>query len=485
MLIMLTGGQSQPDADRGSGSRAPWRRCSRWAWRCSSSAAATILVVDRERRLLIVAAVAHRRFRDPVLARRAALRRLGSALMPKRCPPPACGSLAVDPKGLASRAGLPSGRPAPPKVNGQELRDLRRLPRAGRRGGARDRRRPGGRPCSVVLERKWGRDLGLECEPPRARRDLDLRQQVRVLLHPPAATGPAEEPLRQGRRLPAVASSTATTSRSTDLPESESRAHRRSASLAALHLRARDRSRAAALPAREPEDHPGRPHGAAPAPGGGRDPAPHADRALPRVSTTGRTSSARCASWASCIRAWRRWRWCPWASRAIATGCTRSGRSPREAAPTLDADPRVAGELPRSASARASSSRRTSCTSRRAQPIPAAAAYEDFSVVEDGSRPRPAVRGRSRPPGQPGRDARAGAASAPRRVVTGELFGPILGPSARAGPCAGAPGRGGRGAERVLRPRDHRGRAPHRAGRGAGPLRRGRRRTWSCSPASR
>jgi putative radical SAM enzyme (TIGR03279 family) len=51
-------------------------------------------------------------------------------------------------------------------VNGQDLRDLVDFHvQAGEEQLAIDVDR-GGRPCSVVLERKWGKDLGLECEPP-------------------------------------------------------------------------------------------------------------------------------------------------------------------------------------------------------------------------------------------------------------------------------------------------------------------------------
>ena len=86
------------------------------------------------------------------------------------------------------------------------------------------------------------------------------------------------------------------------------------------------------------------------------------------------------------------------------------------------------------------------------------------------SRPRPAVRGRSPAPGQPARApslARAARGDGgDRRAVRADPR-----PAAGAGPRTGAPGRGGRRAERVLRPRDHRGRAPHGPGRGAGPLR--------------
>jgi putative radical SAM enzyme (TIGR03279 family) len=85
--------------------------------------------------------------------------------MPKRVPTTGVRVLGVDPKGLASRAGLRPGDRLL-RVNGQDLRDLVDFHvQAGEEHLAIDVDR-GGRPCSVVLERKWGKDLGLECEPP-------------------------------------------------------------------------------------------------------------------------------------------------------------------------------------------------------------------------------------------------------------------------------------------------------------------------------
>jgi putative radical SAM enzyme (TIGR03279 family) len=85
--------------------------------------------------------------------------------MPKRVPETGVRVLAVDPKGLAARAGLRAGDRLL-RVNGQALRDLVDFHvQAGEEQLAIDADR-GGRPCSVVVERKWGRDLGLECEPP-------------------------------------------------------------------------------------------------------------------------------------------------------------------------------------------------------------------------------------------------------------------------------------------------------------------------------
>jgi putative radical SAM enzyme (TIGR03279 family) len=85
--------------------------------------------------------------------------------MPKRVPETGVRVLAVEPGGLAARAGLRPGDRLL-RVNGQGLRDLVDFHvQAGEEELAIDVDR-GGRPCSVVLERKWGRDLGLECEPP-------------------------------------------------------------------------------------------------------------------------------------------------------------------------------------------------------------------------------------------------------------------------------------------------------------------------------
>jgi putative radical SAM enzyme (TIGR03279 family) len=85
--------------------------------------------------------------------------------MPKRVPETGVRVLAVEPGGLAARAGLQPGDRLL-RVNGQGLRDLVDFHvQAGEEALAIDVDR-GGRPCSVQLERKWGRDLGLECEPP-------------------------------------------------------------------------------------------------------------------------------------------------------------------------------------------------------------------------------------------------------------------------------------------------------------------------------
>jgi putative radical SAM enzyme (TIGR03279 family) len=73
--------------------------------------------------------------------------------------------LGVAPGGLAAGAGLRPGDRLL-RVNGQPLRDLVDFHvQAGEEELAIDVER-GGRPCSVVLQRQWGRGLGLECEPP-------------------------------------------------------------------------------------------------------------------------------------------------------------------------------------------------------------------------------------------------------------------------------------------------------------------------------
>jgi putative radical SAM enzyme (TIGR03279 family) len=87
--------------------------------------------------------------------------------MPKRVPEGGVRVLAVTAGGLAARAGLRAGDRLL-KVNGAPLRDLvdfHVLAGEEQLGIELDR---AGTPCSVTLKRQWGRDLGLECEPPAA-----------------------------------------------------------------------------------------------------------------------------------------------------------------------------------------------------------------------------------------------------------------------------------------------------------------------------
>ena len=85
--------------------------------------------------------------------------------MAKRIPEIGVRVLRVEPDGLAARAGLlPGDRLV--RVNGAPLRDLIDFHvLAGEERLAIDLQR-GCQTQSVVLQREWGRDLGLECEPP-------------------------------------------------------------------------------------------------------------------------------------------------------------------------------------------------------------------------------------------------------------------------------------------------------------------------------
>ncbi|MBI3455104.1 MAG: DUF512 domain-containing protein [Candidatus Rokubacteria bacterium] len=85
--------------------------------------------------------------------------------MPKRIPEIGVRILRVEPDGLAARAGLlPGDRLV--RINGTSLRDLIDFHAlAGQERLAIDLQR-GCQAQSVMLVRGWGRDLGLECEPP-------------------------------------------------------------------------------------------------------------------------------------------------------------------------------------------------------------------------------------------------------------------------------------------------------------------------------
>ncbi|MGH7264406.1 MAG: DUF512 domain-containing protein [Candidatus Rokuibacteriota bacterium] len=85
--------------------------------------------------------------------------------MPKRVPEVGVRVLKVEPGGLAARAGLRPGDRLL-RVNGAPLRDLIDFHvQAGEERVGIDLERDG-RAHSVVLAREWGRELGLECEPP-------------------------------------------------------------------------------------------------------------------------------------------------------------------------------------------------------------------------------------------------------------------------------------------------------------------------------
>jgi putative radical SAM enzyme (TIGR03279 family) len=85
--------------------------------------------------------------------------------VPKRVPEVGVRVLTVEPGGLAARAGLRPGDRLL-RVNGAPLRDLIDFHvQAGQERVGIDLERDG-RAHSVVLAREWGRDLGLECEPP-------------------------------------------------------------------------------------------------------------------------------------------------------------------------------------------------------------------------------------------------------------------------------------------------------------------------------
>jgi putative radical SAM enzyme (TIGR03279 family) len=85
--------------------------------------------------------------------------------MPKRIPEVGVRVLRVEPGGLAARAGLQPGDRLL-RVNGTPLRDLIDFHvLAGEERLAIDLAR-GCQSHSVELYREWGRDLGLECEPP-------------------------------------------------------------------------------------------------------------------------------------------------------------------------------------------------------------------------------------------------------------------------------------------------------------------------------
>src|SRR5438132_616572 len=143
------------------------------------------------------------------------------------------------------------------------------------RADGRARRRHGGEAAAAQRGRTRPRAGG--AAPGRHR---DVREQVRVLLHPPASHGHAQESLRERRRLQAVVP--ARQLHHAQRPRrSLVRADHRAASLAALHLRLRYRPGATARLARPPATL-GRDPAAPRAAGEGRDPDARADRPMPR-----------------------------------------------------------------------------------------------------------------------------------------------------------------------------------------------------------
>jgi len=87
--------------------------------------------------------------------------------MPKRVPEAGVRVLGVEPGGLAARAGLRAGDRLL-RVNGEPLRDLVDFHvQAGEEELAIDLERDG-QTHAVTLRRTWGKDLGLECQPPAA-----------------------------------------------------------------------------------------------------------------------------------------------------------------------------------------------------------------------------------------------------------------------------------------------------------------------------
>ena len=89
--------------------------------------------------------------------------------------------------------------------------------------------------------------------------------------------------------------------------------------------------------------------------------------------------------------------------------------TPAEARATARRDPRAGRRTSWPATARGSSSRADELYLQAGRPIPPAAAYEGFAVVEDGVGPRAPLRGRVPPRWPPVRARPAGAARAWRR----------------------------------------------------------------------
>src|SRR5262245_61333691 len=156
-------------------------------------------------------------------------------------------------------------------------RDRFPVPR-GRRASGIDGRARGRSPLDAAGSPRAGsRPRAGPAAPGRHRH---VREQVRVLLHPPAPEGYAPEPLREGRRLQAVVP--ARQLHHAQRPRRGLvRADHRAAPVAALHLGTRHRSGAPARAAR-PAAAFGRDPAAARAAGQGRHPDARADRAVSR-----------------------------------------------------------------------------------------------------------------------------------------------------------------------------------------------------------
>src|SRR5436309_4331714 len=85
--------------------------------------------------------------------------------MPKCVPDAGVRVLSARPSGLAAGAGLRPGDRLV-RINGHPLRDQIDLHVLAGEEELRIELERGEATCSVTLRREWGRDLGLECEPP-------------------------------------------------------------------------------------------------------------------------------------------------------------------------------------------------------------------------------------------------------------------------------------------------------------------------------
>ena len=152
---------------------------------------------------------------------------------------------AVTPRTPAARAGLRPGDRIL-AINGAAAARRDRLPLPRGRGASAPLGRAGGAGADRAAS---PRRLGARAPArgPAPGRDRHLRQQVRVLLHPPASEGDAQEPVREGRRLPALVPARQL-HHADGSGGGRARAHRGAAPLAALRLGARHRPRAAPRP---------------------------------------------------------------------------------------------------------------------------------------------------------------------------------------------------------------------------------------------